>query len=235
MVADAHSTPRPPVFFEELQRLPPGRHSVPSHEVARQQRERLMGGMLDAIGEQGYVATSVADVLSRAGVSRRTFYEHFSDKEDCFLQAYDHVVRILTAAIQEVVADLSNWQRAVRDGIELLLVTVAAHPRLARACIVEILAVGPEGMRHRDAAMAPFRQLFAAGYHQIAGSGALPATVPETLVGGILETITARVMRGEADRVPELLDDLYYWALVPFVGPKAATEAVGQGAEVAVS
>lgn len=235
MADDARSTPRPPVFFEDLQRLPPGRHSVPTEEVARQQRERLMAGMLDAIGEQGYVATSVADVLARAGVSRRTFYEHFSDKEDCFLQAYDHVVRILTEAIREVVADLSDWRAAIRDGLQLLLVTVAEHPRLARACIVEILAVGPEGMRHREAAMAPFQGLFEAGHQAVAGAAPLPPTVAETLVGGILETITARVMRGEADQVPRLLDDLYYWSLVPFVGPAEAAEAVGRSSRVTVA
>lgn len=234
MADDDSSTPVPPVFFEDLGRLPPGRHSVPTEEVARQQRERLMAGMLDAIGEQGYVATSVADVLSRAGVSRRTFYEHFSDKEDCFLQAYDHVIGIATEAIRDSVSDLTDWQAAVRRGLELLLVTVAAHPRFARACIVEILAVGPEGMRHRDAAMEPFQRLFEAGHAAVAGTGTpLPSTVPETLVGGILETITARVMRGEADQVPALLDDLLYWALVPFVGPEVAAEQVDRTAAAA--
>jgi len=235
MADDARPTLRPPVFFEDHGRLPPGRHSVPADEVARQQRERLMAGMLDAIGEQGYVATSVADVLSRAGVSRRTFYEHFSDKEDCFLQAYDHVVAILADAVRDAVSDLSDWRAAIRNGLQLLLATVAEHPRFARACIVEILAVGPEGMRHRDAAMAPFQRLFEAGHEAVAGSAPLPATVAETLVGGILETITARVMRGEADQVPLLLDDLLYWSLVPFVGPAEAAESVGRAAGVAVS
>lgn len=229
------STPRPPVFFEELQRLPPGRHRVPTEEVARQQCERLMSGMLDAIGEQGYVATSVADVLARAGVSRRTFYEHFNDKEDCFLQAYDHVVTIAAEAVRVVAAEQSDWRAAVRAGLSLMLGTVAAYPRFARACIVEILAVGPEGMRHRDAAMHPFRQFFAGGRDEARPGAPLPDTVAETLVGGILETITARVMRGEADQVPELLDDLVYWALVPFVGPTEAAEAIGRGSRLAVS
>jgi AcrR family transcriptional regulator len=228
------STPRPPVFFEDLQRLPPGRHSVPTQEVARQQRERLMAGMLDAIGEQGYVATSVADVLSRAGVSRRTFYEHFGDKEDCFLQAYDHVARIAADAIRQELRRHADWRAAVRGGLALLLATVAAYPRFARACIVEVLAVGPEGMRHRDAAMEPFQRFFQASREELGGLAPLPSTVAETLVGGILETITTRVMRGEADQVPGLLDDLVYWALVPFVGPAEAAEAIGRDSGLAV-
>ena len=231
----SNSTTRPPVFFEDLQRLPPGRHSVPTDEVVRQQRERLMAGMLDATGEQGYVATSVADVLSRAGVSRRTFYEHFSDKEDCFLQGYDHVVGILADAVRSAVLAQSDWKTAVRAGLAVLLETVAAHPRFARACIVEILAVGPEGMRHRDAAMEPFQRFFDGGRAETGFDGSLPATVAETLVGGILETITARVMRGEADQVPALLDDLVYWALVPFVGPAEAAAAIGRDGGVTVA
>ncbi|HEY8582339.1 MAG TPA: TetR/AcrR family transcriptional regulator [Capillimicrobium sp.] len=234
-MADEPSTTRPPAFFEDLQRLPPGRHSVPTAEVARQQRERLMAGMLDAVGEQGYVATSVADVLARAGVSRRTFYEHFSDKEDCFLQAYDHVVAIAADAVRDVIAAQPDWRRAVRAGLALLLDTVAAHPRFARACIVEVLAVGPEGMRHRDAATQPFQRFFESGRDQAGAEWQLPATVAEILVGGILETITTRVMRNEADQVPALLDDLVYWALVPFIGPAAAAEAIGRSAGVSVS
>jgi AcrR family transcriptional regulator len=234
MADDDRSTPHPPIFFEDLQRLPPGRHRVPTEEVVRQQRERLMAGMLDAVGEQGYVATSVADVLSRAGVSRRTFYEHFGDREDCFLQAYDHVVAIAAGAVRDaVIAQGDDWRAAVRSGLRLLLETVAEHPRFARACIVEILAVGPEGMRHRDAAMQPFQRFFDSGRRESAA--AIPSTLAETLVGGILETITARVMRGEADQVPALLDDLVYWALVPFVGPAEAAEATERSPRVTLA
>jgi len=151
MVTDA-SIPAPvPVFFEDLKRLPPGRHSIAVEEVARQQRVRLMGAMLDAVGEQGYIATSVADVLVRAGVSRRTFYEHFTDKEDRYLQAYDHVARVLTDAVQDVLRGHEHWQDAVRAGLDLFLRTVAENPRIARAALIEILAVGPEGVRRREA------------------------------------------------------------------------------------
>jgi AcrR family transcriptional regulator len=220
------AAPALPVFFEDLQRLPPGRHSVPSEEVARQQRLRLLAGMLDAVGEQGYVATSVADVLSRAGISRRTFYEHFSDKEDCFLQAFDHVATIAHDAVADAVTDAlagrRDWRRAARAGLAVFLHTVAAHPRYARACLVEILAIGPEGVRRRDAATEPFQRFFERGSAEVPEGVSLPGAVTETLVGGILETVSGRVMRDEAAQVPELLDSLVYWALVPFVGPAEA-------------
>jgi len=223
MAAPPAPTPR---FFEDLKRLPPGRHSIAVEEVARQQRMRLMGAMLEAVGEQGYIATSVADVLGRAGISRRTFYEHFSDKEDCYLQAYDHVAGILTEAVAEALKGHRTWQEAMRAGLDLFLRTVAENPAVSRAMLVEVLAVGPEGVRRRDASLMPFQQFFEMARELAPAEAVIPETVNETLVGGILETITARVMRDEADRVPDLLDQLMFWGLVPFLGPVEANEAL---------
>ncbi len=227
IMAAQQRQPETPVFFEDLQRLPPGRHSVPAEEVARQQRLRLMNGMLDAVGEQGYVATSVADVLARAGVSRRTFYEHFADKEACFLQAFDHVVRVTRELFENASAGHARWPESLRAGLDVLLHTVAENPRVARACLVEILAVGYEGVRRREAALEPFQGFFEGGRDEAPEGVVIPATVTETLVGGIVETVSGRLMRGEAERVPELLDPLMYWSLVPFVGPEAAAEVAG--------
>jgi AcrR family transcriptional regulator len=217
-----------PVFFEDLKRLPPGRHSIAVEEVARQQRVRLMGAMLDAVGEQGYIATSVADVLTRAGISRRTFYEHFSDKEDCYLQACDHVAGVLTEAVGRALADHRRWQDSMRAGLDLFLRSVAENPRFARAMLVEVLAVGPAGFARRDSWLLPFQQFFEVARSLAPAEAAIPETVAETLVGGILETITARVVRDEADRVPELLDPLMFWGLVPFMGPVEAQKALSQ-------
>lgn len=215
-----------PVFFEDLKRLPPGRHSIAVEEVARQQRVRLMGAMLDAVGEQGYIATSVADVLTRAGISRRTFYEHFSDKEDCYLQACDHVAGVLTEAVGHALADHRRWQDSMRAGLDLFLRSVAENPRFARAMLVEVLAVGPAGFARRDSWLTPFQQFFEVARGLAPAEAAIPETVAETLVGGILETITARVVRDEADRVPELLEQLMFWGLVPFMGPIEANKAL---------
>ena len=217
-----------PILFEDLKRLPPGRHSIAVEEVARQQRVRLMGAMLEAVGEQGYIATSVADVLARAGISRRTFYEHFSDKEDCYLQAYDHVAGILTGAVGQVLQGHRHWQEAMRAGLDLFLRTVADNPRVSRAMLVEVLAVGPAGVQRRDASLTPFQQFFEMARELAPAEASIPETVNETLVGGILETITARVMRDEADRVPDLLDQLMFWGLVPFLGPVEANEALAE-------
>jgi AcrR family transcriptional regulator len=217
-----------PTFFDDLGRLPPGRQVLPAEEVARQQRERMMAAMLDAVGEQGYIATTVADVLERAGVSRRTFYEHFDDREDCFLAAYDHVAGILSATMLEVLRERrpQAWADGVRVALDLFLHTVAAQPRLARACLVEILAVGPAGVARRGASLEPFARFVEAGRATAEDPAAVPGGVAETVVGGIVETVSMRVLHDRAGTVPELHDQLMYWALVPFVGPVAAGAAL---------
>ena len=70
-------------------RLPSGRHGLPRETVAASQRARMIDAMAAVVAEKGYAATTVADVVERAGVSRRTFYEQFADKEACFLAAYE--------------------------------------------------------------------------------------------------------------------------------------------------
>jgi AcrR family transcriptional regulator len=229
-MATAEPIPAPPTFFADHGRLPPGRHRVPAEEVVRQQRERLLAAMLDAIGEQGYLATSVADVLTRAGVSRRSFYEQFSDKEDCFLRAHEHVTRVAHQAVADALRDAPGWRDGLRTALDLLLRTAAAHPRYARAWLVEVLALGPEGLRRRDAAIAPFRRFADRGRAEAAPGVTVPTIVAETLVGGIIETVTARLLHDEAQRLPELLDELVYSGLVPFVGPVEAAAALGPGA-----
>jgi AcrR family transcriptional regulator len=183
--------------------------------------------MMSAVGEQGYLATSVADVLGRAGVSRRSFYEQFSDKEDCFLQAHDHVTQVTHDAVVELLrGEQSSWREGLRSALDLLLRTAAANPRYARAWLVEVLAIGPEGLRRRDAAIAPFQRFFEAGRAEAPDGVPVPETVAETLVGGIIETVATRLMHDEAERLPELLDQLVYWGLVPFVGPIEAAAAI---------
>src|SRR6195256_1200113 len=80
---------------EVVQQLPRGRHRLSRDQVLASQRGRMLAAMAEAVAEKGYVGTAVADVIERAGVSRETFYEHFSSKEDCFLAAYDTGVEAL--------------------------------------------------------------------------------------------------------------------------------------------
>ena len=212
-----------PTFFDDLGRLPAG-HDAATGGVVGEARKSMMAAGVRR-GRDGYVATTVTDILARAGVSRRTFYEHFDDREACFLRAYDHVAQILSTAMLDLLSTNERWAEGLRDALDLFLRTVAAHPRLARACLVEILAAGPGGLDRRDASLAPFQQFIETGRSAAAEPATVPETVAETVVGGIVATVSMRVLHGKAATVPELLDQLVFWAMVPFAGPEQAGAA----------
>src|SRR3954454_17806727 len=97
-------------------KLPKGRHAAPPEVVWQSQRGRMLEAMALAVAEKGYGATAVADVIAGAGVSRKTFYEHFTNKEACFLAAYDAGVTLLLAAINDAVAAATDLLSAVING-----------------------------------------------------------------------------------------------------------------------
>jgi AcrR family transcriptional regulator len=184
--------------------------------------------MLDAtsraVSELGYPSLTVAAILERAGVSRKTFYEHFSDKEECFLAAYDDVVHLLERGVADAFAQGDTWRERMRSGLGAFLNLLASEPAFARMCIVEVLAAGPNALQRRDAAMRMFRLYFEQGRREAVSGKDLPEIVPEAVVGAIYEVIYARVLSNRTHELPDLLPQLVYVALVPFLGPDEAAK-----------
>ena len=137
-------------------RLPRGRHGLSREQVVGSQRSRLLTALAEAVAEQGYAKTSVADVLERAGVSRETFYEQFSSKEDCFLKTFDRAGEVL---FERIAAAQAPGGSAVERFDRLLgayLDALASEPAYARVYLVDSHAVGPEAVRRRAALQARF-------------------------------------------------------------------------------
>jgi AcrR family transcriptional regulator len=147
-----------------VQRLPRGRHGLTRDEVETSQRLRMLVAMADAMMEKGYVGTSVADVIKRAGVSRETFYQQFSSKADCFSATFDAAAdAVLGAIAADLRVDLddldgsegaddaatrySRFEQAFTSYLEAL----ANHPAYARLFLVEVYAAGPEAIARRSA------------------------------------------------------------------------------------
>jgi AcrR family transcriptional regulator len=172
-------------------------------------KERFFRAMVIEVGECGYGDLSVAAVLKRAGMSRRTFYELFENKEDCFLQAYDAAV--LRARMTVGAAYYRSGWLTLRDRVELglaaFLELCAAEPEFARMCIVEVLAAGPRARERRDAAVLEFARFIEFPREEARGQTA-PSLVSEAIAGGIYGVIYARVARGETTQLPLLLDEL---------------------------
>ncbi|MEV6334535.1 TetR/AcrR family transcriptional regulator [Nocardia vinacea] len=135
--------------------LPRGRHGLPREEVIASQRERILSAMAEAMVENGYVGTSVAVILKRAGVSRETFYEQFRSKEDCFEAAYERAVELLIANIANAISgdarDAANPADPDRMGriLEAYFDGLIAEPAYARLYLVEVYAVGSKAVARR--------------------------------------------------------------------------------------
>src|SRR3954463_4377244 len=153
--------------------LPRGRHAAPREVVAASQRERMLAAMAEVVGAKGYGPVAVADVIARAGVSRKTFYEHFENKEECFLAAYDAGVELMLDAIDEAIraAAPGGPVAIARAGTARYLETLAANPAFARTFLIEVLAAGPRALERRAAVHARFADQLAT-IHRAARAGA---------------------------------------------------------------
>jgi AcrR family transcriptional regulator len=212
---------------EILSVLPRGRHAAPRPVVREAQRLRMLEAMVRAVAEKGYVRVAVADVVERAGVSRKTFYEQFSNKEDCFLAAYDAGVDGLLAAIDDALAELApDWLAAARRAVEVYLARMAANPGFARAFLIEVLGAGPQPLARRDAVQGRFADQLAAIHRRArADIPEIPSVGPHTFraaVGAVNELVTAHVLERGADSLPELADAIIDVHLALLVGRELA-------------
>jgi AcrR family transcriptional regulator len=209
------------------QRLPRGRHGLPRRFIVHNQRERMLVAVAEAVAEQGYATTTVADIIARARLSRRTFYEHFADKEECFLAAYDTVVEQMLAGVGHAYEQGGpRWTQRVHDGLEAFISYLISEPAFARMCIVEVVAAGPEARGRRDAAMRVFIEFLEPGRDEAPKGVTIPPLAAEIVVGGIYEIIYTRLLRDAAGELQEMLPDLLYCAIVPYVGHDGAERAV---------
>jgi AcrR family transcriptional regulator len=189
----------------------------------------MLRAMTDVVAEKGYGKVAVADVIERAGVSRKTFYTQFKDKEDCFLQAYDTMLAQIMAVVIEAYGTSGGWAERMRAGLQALLEFLANEPALARAGIVEVLAAGPRAIERYERALRGFVPFIEAGRAE--SRQALPENISEALVGGIAQVLYLRIVAGEANRLLENLDELVFFVLLPFLGhARAAKVGFPEGA-----
>jgi AcrR family transcriptional regulator len=219
-----------PEYPPELARLPPGRHGLPREFVAHNQRERLIAGLAEAIAENGYAGTTIAHITRHAAVSRRTFYEHFASKDECFVAAYDTVMAELRERVAQAFEEEDDWPHAVRAGIAAMLHFLAAEPNLARLCMVEALVAGPVVVERYDAAIQSFVPYFQTGREGRPPEvlARLSPTTEEALVGGMMSLISRRIIAGKTAELESLLPDLVEFTLTPYLGSDEAAKVARQ-------
>jgi AcrR family transcriptional regulator len=201
------------------ERLPPGRHGMPRVFVAENQRERLLDGVVEAVAEHGYNATTIASITAAAKISRRTFYEYFEGKQDCFLAAYEMIEAHVLDSMLAAPGAAEPWPDRVRVRLAALLDVFSRDAAVSRCFLIEPLAAGGDvAARYREA-----MQLLAAALRPEPPPSELNMEVRDhALIGGIATLIVRRLNSGGAPRLPELLPDLVELALAPYVGRQEA-------------
>ncbi len=187
-----------------VQQLPRGRHGLTREEVAEAQRERMLRAMAQAVAERGYAKTPVAEVLRRAGVSRETFYEHFANKEECFIAAYHGAAGIVLGAVAGetgAASGTASFAERLDRGLARYLALLASEPAIARTFLVEVYAAGPEALAQRVVVQRRFTAAVAA---LVGASTDAQRFGCEALVGAISALVTQRVCDGRFDELEAL-------------------------------
>lgn len=192
-------------------------------------RQAILEAMVRVVGRKGYKPTSVADVIAEADVSRTTFYKHFEDKRECFLAAYDMLTeRVLAEVIERCDAGLP-WVERVQAGLATLVEMFALDPELARTAIVEVSAAGADARQRHWNAISRFTEFLEDG-EELADGRELPENIALMAAGAVSGLIFDELLTGRAERLPQMLPDLVFALLVPYIGPGAAAEEMRKAA-----
>jgi AcrR family transcriptional regulator len=180
-------------------------------EVARNQRARLYGAMIEAVHERGYPHTTVAHVIALAGVSRRAFYEQFANKEACFLATYDIVVARARKLVLDAWARERGWANRLHGACKALLDDVADSPKGPRLVLVDSLGVGPKARERMTLAATTFERVFAAAFAaDPTGEQLSPLTV-RAIVAGIRHVTFTRMYEQREKELYTVTDELLDW------------------------
>lgn len=191
--------------------LPPGTHGIDPGEVRRHQRARLHGAMVAAVASDGYAATTVATVVALAGVSRTTFYQHFTSKEDCFLQAHDLIVAFGVERVARAYRSASGLRERLRAAFAEFIEIVSTEPEAARLVIIEALAAGDVALEHRERAVDAYQRLLRQSF---AGTeGEISDVTLRAIVGGVQRIVYIHLREQRMEDLPGLVDELVSWTL----------------------
>ncbi len=200
-----------------------GPRHVPGLElVTSLKRQAILDGMLEAVGTEGYERTSVRTVLDRTGVYRQAFYDHFTDKDDCYLQAFEAGVERFEAQVVGAAAGQAGWASQLRTGLTTLLGLLEEDPDVGRALIVEVHAAGPEALARRAAVMERIHTFLDRAREEAPEGETPPAIAGEGIAAGIHAVIHSRLAGGADDGFRRLLPEFMYFAVLPYFGAERA-------------
>ena len=190
----------------------------------RPTRERLLEAMLVVSGELGYEQVTVQDAIERAKVSRATFYKHFTDKEDCFAQAYQDASEWLFRRLIGAAKRRPTWREGLRSGLAELLEFCANQPAIARALFIEAHAAGGRALAQHSQSRVRLSHAIDSARREIPSRQAPPPITATFMVGAIETLVCVKLMAGEAEQAPEMLPGLLHFVVMQYFGEDAAWE-----------
>lgn len=210
---------------ERLAKLPPGRHLIPRDFVSQNQRERMLLATAELVAERGYQKTTIELIAKTARVALVTFYEHFANKEECFLAAFDENV----AAAGEVFAELLDpeqpWVDQISTGLEVLLEMVVSEQARAKLCIVEAQAAGTESLARYQSMLERVAPKLREGRELNPRASRLPDGLEVAIAGGLMWLVHQRLVSDRVDDLMALLPEMLQVTLTPYVGEVEAARA----------
>jgi AcrR family transcriptional regulator len=187
--------------------------------------ERILWTMVRVLTEKAGESITVSEIARRAGVSRMDFYELFENVEDCLFTAYETVIDAVVSYVSRAYEGDGPWPLRLRRALRALLEAVSAEPEVARMATVEVPALQPEAQRRYHDALERFVPLFREG-RDYASYRDLPPDLERMAVASTEAVISDRVAAGRTQDLPDLLPDILLTALIPYVGPEAASAEV---------
>jgi AcrR family transcriptional regulator len=204
-------------------RLPRGAHGLDRDVVEASQRTRLLEAVGRAVAERGYSAATIDDLVRGAGVSKQTFYDHFVDKQDCFLAAYEAAGEELLERVREAHAAEDDWLERTRAGIRAYLRWLAAEPALARVFLIEVAAAGPQALERRERLRDRYAELMRERRGD--ASTRLPIEVFHAVVAAVDDVVVRQIREHGAEQLPALEPVLLYLQVALLAGPQVAVES----------
>jgi AcrR family transcriptional regulator len=210
-MASKDSAPQPtePLF----PRLASGPGQMTPARVARHQKARLEGAMVEAVARHGFAGTTLRELVTLAGVSKSTFYEHFESKQDCFLSTFDEIVAEVGERVGRAYREPEDFRARLVAGLAAFMDLTVEEPAAARLAAVESLTLGAAGVAHRERGSQAFELMIAQSFEHSPSEREVPAMTVRAIVAGIRGVVYRRLRAGRQEELPGLVEELVDWAL----------------------
>jgi AcrR family transcriptional regulator len=217
---DADPSEAPGAPYDKL-KPGPGREAA---DVADHQRTRIQSALIELVAERGYAATTVRALAARASVSTRTFYQHYSSKEECLLRTHGLVVRRLLKRLVSAAAGRDAQEARAQRLIETLMYEWACDPAAARLMLIDVYTAGPSAVAQGRRSVRMIEVVVGESLNRTAERAGVPAWLAEGIVAGLVGVVRPRLLAGEEKQLRDLSDCLAQWAISCCNPPSAQLE-----------